>query len=358
VFGVKGTDWDYNAAGNREYKTGISSSLGGMLNDFMQAFIHQDTGLAIARNNPSLQALDYFYDRYNAGLNGTTTPFGIGITEQFNDNSPALYPYYGVRDKWINGILNGSLTVEDLPDMNTELYGDFYNDLVQQLSVVYNSKITSNTDVTGVELNKKSISVDVGVAPIQLSATVLPSTALNKVIFWTSSDKSIATVDYTGKVTIISRGKVVITATAVDGKSISQCNIEVKELPLNLNYLTNSIFIGESFNLVVTKGEGYADKQVIYSSSDINVATVDANGLITALSEGTTIISVKYIDTDISVSCEVVVSKKQAVTDDLVNTGDESGFTIIFLVVAIMGLMIGFKRRKKPILGIKSNMEV
>jgi hypothetical protein len=201
-----------------------------MLNDFMQAFIHQVTGLAIARDNPSLQALDYFYDRYNAGLNGTTTPFGIGITEEFNNSNPALSPYYGVRDKWINGILNGSLTVEDLPDMNTELYGDFYNQLVQQLSVVYDSKITSNTDVTGVEIDIKSVSIEVGVAPLQLTATVTPATALNRGVFWTSSDKSIATVDYTGKVTAIKQGEAVITATAIDGKSISQCNV-VTELP-------------------------------------------------------------------------------------------------------------------------------
>ena len=48
-----------------------------------------------------------------------------------------------------------------------------------------------------------------------------PDDAYDKSLTWTSSDESVATVDQTGKVTAIAKGRATISATAKDGSGVS-----------------------------------------------------------------------------------------------------------------------------------------
>ena len=74
----------------------------------------------------------------------------------------------------------------------------------------------SNTDIVYVtSISVSGSDITTGTAT-QLSATVLPSDATNKILSWTSSDSSIATVSSTGLVTALKNGTVTITATASD----------------------------------------------------------------------------------------------------------------------------------------------
>lgn len=63
---------------------------------------------------------------------------------------------------------------------------------------------------------------------IYLTATVLPSNANNKVVEWSSSDNSIATVSSSGEVTGIGAGSCTIFATTVDGGITARATITVK----------------------------------------------------------------------------------------------------------------------------------
>lgn len=74
----------------------------------------------------------------------------------------------------------------------------------------------SNTDIVYVtSISVSGSDITTGTAT-QLSATVLPSDATNKILSWTSSDSSIAMVSSTGLVTALKNGTVTITATASD----------------------------------------------------------------------------------------------------------------------------------------------
>lgn len=81
-------------------------------------------------------------------------------------------------------------------------------------------------DVTGVTLDKSILTV-FKTRTAQLTATVLPSTAYNKNVTWTSSDESIATVDSNGVVTGVSNGIVTITATTAVGGYTASCSVGV-----------------------------------------------------------------------------------------------------------------------------------
>ena len=90
---------------------------------------------------------------------------------------------------------------------------------------------------------------------------------------------------------------------------------KVKVAELKLNTQKIEIEEGTSFKLSVIVLPNEADnKEVIWKSSNESIATVDAEGLVKAVKEGTTIITVESKDTKKSISCEVVVKKKKVST--------------------------------------------
>lgn len=84
---------------------------------------------------------------------------------------------------------------------------------------------TGGTEVTSVTLNKKTLNLKVGETG-KLSATVLPDSAADKSITWSSSNTDVASVSSSGTVTAKKAGTAVITATAVNGKNAS-CTVTV-----------------------------------------------------------------------------------------------------------------------------------
>ena len=84
---------------------------------------------------------------------------------------------------------------------------------------------TGGTEVTSVTLNKATLNLEVGKTG-KLSATVLPASAADKSITWSSSKTDVASVSLNGTVTAKKAGTAVITATATNGKSAS-CTVAV-----------------------------------------------------------------------------------------------------------------------------------
>lgn len=85
--------------------------------------------------------------------------------------------------------------------------------------------------VTGVTLAPAEAQLSIGTATT-LTASILPETASNKSINWTSSNALVATVSASGVVTGVASGTAVITATTVDGQKTATCNVSVVEKPL------------------------------------------------------------------------------------------------------------------------------
>lgn len=84
---------------------------------------------------------------------------------------------------------------------------------------------TSSTNITRITLNKTTDKLKPGASDV-LSATVTPTDIASKGITWSSSDKTIADVDSTGKISALKDGTAIITAATADGK-IAKCTITV-----------------------------------------------------------------------------------------------------------------------------------
>ncbi|MBQ7854449.1 MAG: Ig domain-containing protein [Muribaculaceae bacterium] len=104
------------------------------------------------------------------------------------------------------GIVNVTVTTTD----GTELFASCEITIIQL--------------ATSINLDKETISIEEGKSEI-LAATVMPDNTSNKIVEWSSSDESIATVvdnnDGTAAITVHKKGVATITATTTDGSNLS-----------------------------------------------------------------------------------------------------------------------------------------
>lgn len=86
--------------------------------------------------------------------------------------------------------------------------------------------VVPDVRVTGVKLNVTSKSIAVGESFV-LKATVSPSNATMQSVSWSSSDKTVATVDADGIVTALKVGSCKITVATDDGNKTATCDVSV-----------------------------------------------------------------------------------------------------------------------------------
>ena len=131
---------------------------------------------------------------------------------------------------------------------------------------------------------------------IRIDATVLDQDSkmiANAPIFFRSGNTDVATVTDRGVVIAVSMGTTQITVTS--GHATTTATVTVAQEAGSVEVTPSGAIlrsVGQSaqFNAVVydTGGSAIPGAVVVWSSSEPEVATVDANGLVTAVSDGTT----------------------------------------------------------------------
>ncbi len=126
---------------------------------------------------------------------------------------------------------------------------------------------------------------------LKLTASVAPSTASNRNVKWTTSNKRAATVSSSGVITAKGVGTAVITCTAKDGSNISaSCTVTVTPIyptAVKISKTATTVKAGKTATLKATVMPKNTDfKAVVWQSSDPAVATVDAKGKIRGIAPG------------------------------------------------------------------------
>ena len=181
------------------------------------------------------------------------------------------------------------------------LHGSANVNVVEEAPVVKNTLTVEREPVpmTGFTLNEGNLSLDLSSdnPTAQLEVTSYEpedTTDKNNEITWSSEDDSVATVDQNGLVTATGKGKTTITATITnsEGKAISQsCEVDVTKSvqSIELNATSITLANGQTRQLEATVQPSDADNsEISWESSDSRVATVDDNGLVTAVGENGT----------------------------------------------------------------------
>jgi len=174
-------------------------------------------------------------------------------------------------------------------------------------------------NVTGVSLNKTEASITKN-GSLTLTATVLPTNATNKNVAWSSSDETVATVD-DGVLTIVGLGTTTITVTTEDGKKTATCEVTITDVLATNIIIDNalSLTVGETGSIELHILPVDAAQTATWKSDKESVATVDANGVVTAVAAGTANITATTTDgTNLtSDPCVVTVSNVKVTAVDL-----------------------------------------
>lgn len=151
--------------------------------------------------------------------------------------------------------------------------------------------------VTSIELNPTVLQLAVG------EDAVIEANAGGQPVTWATSDPAVATV-VSGVVTAIAEGEAVITATA--GSAKAQCHVFV----VGQGGGTASFSINKSSFFLEVKATEQLKvipaTPVTWSSEDVKIATVDANGLVTGVNDGRTVIKATASDGKYA-QCTVIV---------------------------------------------------
>ena len=283
------------------------------------------------------------YNEYGQVGNGETTPIRDSVPKKVKDSTgTGDFNVYGIAPTSVTlnydtgSVLIGkslTLTAMVLPTNATHKAVTWTSSNESIASVSDDGKVTAKapgiaiitgktinglTDtctVTAVEILPTSIiltpaekTLSVGES-FSIMAKLLPGTATNRRVTWSSSKTSVASVDSSGKVTAHSKGTATITAETVNGKK-DTCVVTVNEVQptsVTLNSTAKDLIVGKSFTITPTVSpSNTTNKTVTWSSSKTSVASVSSAGKVTAKAPGTATITAKTVNGK-TATCKVTV---------------------------------------------------
>lgn len=182
---------------------------------------------------------------------------------------------------------------------------------------IINATQTTLASKDQITLDKETLIMSPG-ETVKLNANIISEDSGEKKASWSSSNNEVATVDEEGNVTAVSAGTAIVTAAYGDLSARCLVTVEAKEInPTGIVVYPNSSIMekGATLQLNFTvEPEGASYSRVVWSSSDETVATVDDNGLVSALNAGTATITVTVADNaEIFAGCEITVTDSSAV---------------------------------------------
>ena len=186
--------------------------------------------------------------------------------------------------------------------------------------------VNNEVKATAVSLDRTELQLVRG-AKSTLVLSIEPSD-FTDAVSWKSSDEAVATIDDTGLVTAKSIGMTNIKVTV--GELSASCKVTVVQpvTYISLNKSSLSLEAHESETLTVYVSPSDAEnKEVEWSSSDENIASVDANGLVTAIAKGSATIRAEAKDgSGVYGSCNVTVVNNGYICSDVSELESEHNY--------------------------------
>ena len=179
------------------------------------------------------------------------------------------------------------------------------------LPITVSAKQPSEFGLTGVSLDRYTLTLYAGEEAEQLTATLKPE-GTEATIRWTSSNQTAATVSQDGKVTPLSAGVTVVTAAAGDYRASCIVTVQperVRVTGIRFDEPTHTLMMGSTVTLQpIIAPDDATVKNLTWVSSDEQTATVSRTGIVTALSVGETTITATTVDGGYSAEIKIIVT--------------------------------------------------
>ena len=189
--------------------------------------------------------------------------------------------------------------------------------------------------VTSVQIPATTAELTVG-GITNMNASVLPANATNKTLQYESDNPSVATVDAAGAIVGVGVGTAKITVKSANGKTAS---MQVTVRFVNATGVTvspNEASVGVGSVRTLTANIEPADasnKAVSWNSSAPAIATVDSEGKVTGVAEGTATITATTEDGGFTATCQVTIVKNDGMDIKLLNPYkgiDDNSNTVLY----------------------------
>ena len=215
-----------------------------------------------------------------------------------------------------------------------------------------NIKFTNReVNASKVELNESQITFNEG-DTYNLIMSVTPDDFTDAVT-WKSTDTDVVTVTETGVIKAVGTGTATIKLTV--GNVSTLCRITVLQPVTSISLDRSSLSLDSADNYQLSAyiyPSTASNKNVVWESSDPSVATIDDNGMVTALKKGTAKITVKAMDgSNVSASCTVTVKNTTYVCDTVDkiesqhNYENECSDSWIYTIEGAECIEVGFDER-------------
>ena len=250
--------------------------------------------------NPNILESDYIVDNSKVYANVSTT-LNVRAGPSTSYEIVANIDRNTVMTRIKKGKQAGELW--DMVQLSNGIIGYVFQNYVKEVPKVNVEKI--NLSIENTTINKGESK--------KLKVEVLPTDASNKAVTYVSSNTNIAKVDSNGNITGVSSGKATITVKAKENNVSSKIDITVysKVTGINLNIDNIVLSVGDNFEVITEiLPSDASNKNVTYISENEEIASIDENGMVTALSKGEVKLDVISEDSKIKKEIRLIVVRK------------------------------------------------
>lgn len=190
------------------------------------------------------------------------------------------------------------------PDRKKEQIASYFGGKVAEYSHPHDQSFygfaveIADTTVTDITLPESEITLDTGMTKQQLPEVFPAKTALVADLKYTSLDESVVTVSDTGLITPVAAGGTLVRVSNADGSvyrdvavHVTDC-VPLESLTINEDALRLPVGTSEKLTPVLAPADT-TRTGVVYESANENVATVDIDGTVHAVSVGTAVITAR-----------------------------------------------------------------
>ena len=226
---------------------------------------------------------------------GTISNLYEGNTKQFYlyvDESPVYSASWTSSNTNVASIDSNGLLTAVSPG-STEITGSFYIDDQVVCDSLFVTVLHRTIYPDSISLNSSNVELKID-ETYQLNATVSPENADDKSVEWSSSDDTVVTIDSNGLVHAISRGEAVITATTCNDL-VATCKIKVIEPSITITNVETTLYEQDTLQLETSLIDLPFDSVITYVSDNDSIATINSNGVVTAVHEGQVTITASVV---------------------------------------------------------------